>query len=602
MTTQTGPLRGSGPISRARTTTAGLATLALVAVGLGTSAPASSAVDPACPDPFPVADLARHQAVHGLTVTEGTEPGPFTGEILGVIDDGIAPDLDMILARLTSPEIDRVGGIWQGMSGSPVYAEDGRLIGAVSYGLSFGSSPVAGITPAADMEKLLDTFPEGAVDSRSRVSVPSQLRTAVRDAPDTTQREASSDLTRLKLPVGVSGMVGSKRLNQLRKAMDMSDVHLYKAGAVSADSPSSAIVPGGNLAASVAYGDLSVIGVGTATAVCGDEVLAFGHPMNYSGPSTMSMHGADAIFIQEESLGAPFKVANAGAPVGGIVQDRIAGLLGVDGAVPDTADVTSFVSVPGEGSRTGTTHISVPNAVPDLAPFHLLTDQDRIFDGISGGRAVVTWRVSGSTADGGTFSYTRRDRFANSFDISFEPVFDLSDQLFQLQNNSVEKVTIDSVRTRSVMNRDFASYTLKSVQVRQGGRFVHLARNHTLKVKPGVTKRFRVLLSSAELGTRRLPLTVRFPAKARGKSGSLEFIGGNSFFGGFGFDEFGNGPSASDLDELLLKLAAAPRNDDVVVNLNFFTRRPTFNRQVTKRADAVVDGQYGVQVRVQRRR
>ena len=40
------------------------------------------------------------------------------------------------------------------MSGSPVYAADGRLVGAVAYGLA-GSSPIAGITPAAEMVKLL---------------------------------------------------------------------------------------------------------------------------------------------------------------------------------------------------------------------------------------------------------------------------------------------------------------------------------------------------------------------------------------------------------------------------------------------------------------
>ena len=61
----------------------------------------------------------------------------------------------MVMMRLSSPEIDRVGGIWQGMSGSPVYAEDGRLIGAVAYGMSWGPSPVAGVTPFADMDTYL---------------------------------------------------------------------------------------------------------------------------------------------------------------------------------------------------------------------------------------------------------------------------------------------------------------------------------------------------------------------------------------------------------------------------------------------------------------
>ena len=84
-----------------------------------------------------------------------------------MLQDGIAPDVDMVMMRLTSPEIDRVGGIWQGMSGSPVYAADGRLIGAVAYGLSWGPSPVAGVTPFADMDTYLAARQHRRAPSRS---------------------------------------------------------------------------------------------------------------------------------------------------------------------------------------------------------------------------------------------------------------------------------------------------------------------------------------------------------------------------------------------------------------------------------------------------
>jgi hypothetical protein len=88
------------------------------------SAPAQSA-EPAgdCAARVPVR-VVKGDAVTGLTVTgvdSGTRPESFTGEVLGILDDGIAPDLDMVIMRLSSPEIDRVGGIWSGMSGSPVY-------------------------------------------------------------------------------------------------------------------------------------------------------------------------------------------------------------------------------------------------------------------------------------------------------------------------------------------------------------------------------------------------------------------------------------------------------------------------------------------------
>lgn len=147
--------------SRRGRTIYGATVLACVSAALISSGPAHSAPDPACPPAFPTADLVADDPVTGLTVSKGEVPDAFSGKVLGVLDDGIAVGLDMIMVRLTSSEIDRVG-IWAGMSGSPVYAEDGRLIGAVSYGLSFGPSTVAGVTPAANMQALLDAAPSDA--------------------------------------------------------------------------------------------------------------------------------------------------------------------------------------------------------------------------------------------------------------------------------------------------------------------------------------------------------------------------------------------------------------------------------------------------------
>ena len=97
---------------------------------------------PARPDAFPVADLAKGQPVDGLTVSSGNVPDVFAGEVLGVVDDGIAPDLDMIMVRPPPP---RRSTAWAGSgracSGSPGVRRDGRLIGAVAYGLAFGPSP-----------------------------------------------------------------------------------------------------------------------------------------------------------------------------------------------------------------------------------------------------------------------------------------------------------------------------------------------------------------------------------------------------------------------------------------------------------------------------
>lgn len=601
---------------RSRRAAVAAITTAVATTGLATGLTATPAVGAAasaeCPLPYPVASVAKGQPVTGLTVTSGTKPTGFTGEIVGVIRDGIAPGLDMVMARLTSPEIERVGGIWQGMSGSPVYAADGRLIGAVAYGLAWGPSTVAGITPAEEMYRLLDEAPTDAAAGatlrsaaeQDSVSVPPRLLARVAEAGSVSQDQAEEGMRRLPVPFGISGMLDGKRLSQAKKAFGLSGVRVHQSGSTSADVAPLGIVPGGNLAASVSYGDLSTIGVGTATAVCGDQVLAFGHPMMFSGPSQMSLHGADAMYVQEESLGAPFKIANAAAPIGGITQDRLSGLFGLRGAgaVPDTAEVTSYVEVPGEWSRTGTTWVSVPDAVPDMAAFHMLVDQDRVFDAYGQGSAQVGWKVTGTRADGRPFAFTRNDRFASEWDISFETIWDLYDQLARVYFNDIEDVTLDRISTTSTMERSYTAYAIKKVRVLNRGRWQNLPTDRPLMLRGGTVKRFRVVLSSAELGARRVQVSLPVPARIGRKSGYLEILGGNSYWGEENYfeEEFYMGGASTGpetFEGLLRQLRTAPRNDQVLANLTLHRRTgTTMKRMARTGTPAVVNGMVAVEV------
>ena len=86
----------------------------------------------------------------GRTVFNGTRVEEFKAHILGVIENVIGPQRNLILAKLEGGPLAQTGVI-AGMSGSPVYI-DGRLIGAVSYALgSFSKEPIAGITPIDEM-------------------------------------------------------------------------------------------------------------------------------------------------------------------------------------------------------------------------------------------------------------------------------------------------------------------------------------------------------------------------------------------------------------------------------------------------------------------
>ena len=58
--------------------------------------------------------------------------------------------------------------------------------------------------------------------------------------------------------------------------------------AVAADDADAPLVAGGNIAVFYNSGDSLTGAVGTVTAICGNEVWAFGHPMDFAGATTPS--------------------------------------------------------------------------------------------------------------------------------------------------------------------------------------------------------------------------------------------------------------------------------------------------------------------------
>lgn len=576
-----------------------VAALAVVLAGLS-AAPARSASDGQCPQAFPTASLTKGQAVTGLTVSTGTTPEGFTGTVLGVLDDGIMPGLDMILVRLSSPEIERVGGIWFGMSGSPVYAADGRLIGAVSYGLSFGPSPVAGVTPAADMLELLaDGASTRRAELPSRVALPDGLAARMIERGDVTPAEADGGMAQLELPFGIAG-VSRQRLRAVAKVLDLDTMRLMRVGTTrAADGASSTPVAGGNLAASISYGDITAAGIGTATAVCGRDVLAFGHPMLWTGPTSLTMHGADALFVQDDPIFSPFKLANIGAPIGTVTQDRMPGIVGAVGPLPPTSDVTSAVTSE-QRSRTGTTHISLDDWVPELAFVHLLVTMDRVFDGIGKGSGTVGWTLRGTREDGRSFTLARDDLYADPRDLTWGPAWDLYVALATLEFNGVEDITLDDVDAKANLARRYDHFTMTGVQVRRGGRWSKLDDTQPLRLRAGQSRAVRVTLTSAETGPTAVVVQVPVPRGAAGRFGTLDVFGGNS--GLFGeaqfFDEPAPGLEKPTVDELLADIAGQPHNNDVVVDLTFFNDGGdvTYHRGRRTAMKLVVDGGLSVPV------
>src|SRR5512139_2923100 len=328
----------------------------------GRSARATMAAEStaSCPTPYPVDQVTDGMTGWGLTVNKGTTPEKFTITVQGVLEDGIAPGIDLILADADSPALDAAGSIWAGMSGSPVYAEDGRLIGAVAYGFS-GSSKLAGITPAAAMYDVLtkDSSPaDSAAADKTKVKLPASLRRKVTARGLVSARAASSGLTVLPLPRSVSGLSGRrvKAINDML-AENGSDVRLVQTSAASGQAGAAdEVVPGGNFGVLQSYGTITRGGIGTTTAVCDGRALAFGHPFFAAGQVKFASVSAKALAIVKDPIFGSYKLAAPGGVTGTVTQDRFAGISARLGAGPATTPVVAR-STAGGATRTDTSYV-----------------------------------------------------------------------------------------------------------------------------------------------------------------------------------------------------------------------------------------------------
>ena len=572
-------------------TLAALATSALVAA-LGAAAVPSGAAAPApgCVPPTDLTTLAPGAVLHGLTVSHGTAPEGFTGSLIGIQRDGIVPGVDLVIVTLDSPAIDAAGGVWQGMSGSPVYAADDSLVGAVSWSLSYGASDIVGVTPAAEMQAMLNGG-AGARTGPRHVTLSPSIRRALVASGATSAAGAQAGMEPMTLPLAVSGLT-PYRIAQLAGRTDLAGMRPYSAPAVSTEAPPDpAIVAGGNLAASIAYGSLSAVALGTATEVCGDEVLAFGHPIMDVPRGDLTMHDADALYVQPDSLGQPYKIGNITGPVGSVPDNMLAGPHGYLGAAPAATRVDSTSTVADGEAETGTTYISLRPFVPTYLAFSAVSVEDRAL-GVhmnswfgAPGTDRVTWTVLGERADGSPFTWEHTDHYASATDVGFTWPWELHDQLNQLMNNETETITVDRVTTVSRTDPDYRHLRISGLEVRVAGSWQPVSRRDGLQVTAGTTPQLRVVLRSAVIGTRYQRLSLEVPAAAAGRSGYLDVSGGD--------DVYAEAPQGATVDEMLAFFDRMPRNDQVLTRLSFPGLHPVTARPVRK---GTVGGSYEVPV------
>ena len=476
-----------------------------------------------CATVMPKADVTAGMTGTGWTVAHGTVPETFDVEVLGVAPNLASPGHDVIIAKVTGPLIDAAGGgIWAGMSGSPVYV-GGDLIGAVALSFSQGPSEIAGLTPAEDM-LTVGGYP-AAARVPARVQLSRTMRARIARSTGSPLASVGSTLVRLKLPVSVSGL-GLGRFEKVDRLLARRHVAAVTYPGSSASIGASAggvdsLVPGGNFAAALSYGDLTLAAIGTTTYVCDGIALAFGHPFLQTGRSALGAGDADALAVVTDPTLSPFKLANAGAPLGRLDQDRAAAVRAVDDAVDFIPAHTSLTNLDTGLSRDGQTDVVLKSEFPTIATTHLLANMDSVFDELDAGSSALDWTITGEREDGTPWQLERANMYISDFDISGDSVFDFLGDLETLSFNPLEKVTFTGVDVTGTIEDTVKTYDLTALLVcRQG---ICIDTDTTFAKRGQIVRVKAVLTPSDGSAVKKIPFMFTVPRHAR--AGGLIEIG-----------------------------------------------------------------------------
>ncbi len=342
--------------------------------------PAAFAAQPLDAAAIPLTEIKAGQKGEVWTVFTGTTPEPFAVEVTGVLQNALGPGKSLIVCQLTDPRVQHMGAT-AGMSGSPLYIE-GRLAGALSYQIQrFETVRHAGFTPTADLEEV------GAKDAsrpQSLVSTP---------LPSSSPLDSSYRAMQPVFAFGGLSPAVAELLAPQFAALGINAIAL--GGSAAGSSPNSApLSPGSAVSVALATGDITLAGTGTVSRVAGSRVTAFGHPMLSLGDVALPMCAAEILTILPSQMQS-VKLANTGAVIGTISQDRLSAISGTLGPGPQMTTVE--VTVRPLRGEPRTLHFSVVRQ-QQITPALVASGLSQAILGSNDGGLANGFRLSGNIA------------------------------------------------------------------------------------------------------------------------------------------------------------------------------------------------------------
>ncbi len=300
------------------------------------------------PNIMPVSEIKPGMKGYGLTVFEGTKPERFDVEVIGVLQN-FRPRQEVILIKTHHPRLE-VAKVVAGMSGSPIYI-DGKMIGAYAYGWTFGSEPVAGVTPIRTMlDEMALPLPD-TINGWPLHLVPgkkSERRASANDARGRFRgevghydvREHAEEVARTVYessptpvrPVATPLLVGGLTPGAIRLASELLSPiglePLQTGGGSSTPEPDAPkqFEDGGAIGVELIRGDMSATGLGTVTRVEGDKLVAFGHPMMEAGNTALPTAIGKVLWVLASEQRS-FKIGMPVRSMGTLVNDRVASIV-----------------------------------------------------------------------------------------------------------------------------------------------------------------------------------------------------------------------------------------------------------------------------------
>lgn len=433
------------------------------------------------PASFPLESLAPGQTGYAVTAAAGNVLERFPVEILGVQYDNA--DFPLVLIKASGDFIDSTGGIAAGMSGSPVYVPSGNqdaLLGAICCTFANSEPGLALVTPIEVMRR-------ADPNAVQLVNVPAWGR-----------QMPLEDAVPVSTPVLFSGL--SERASGLLEPLFSNPtVTPFPAqsmgfGATDTADANFELQPGSSISVQLVRGDITVAALGTVTAIDGDNIYAFGHPLLGDGEVSFAFAPAHVSYIVPNDV-VSFKLANNGRRVlGTITQDRPYAISGKVGSLPRYLPVTLTLSEGLTGEEDTSSSVNKRFEVASgeryyagLVATATLQAFDEVLEQTTPGNASLVWDIT--LNDGTTVQVTeqitsRRDIASATARLTGEPLAILANNIFAAPE--VARVAVNIRYSTTQRYADIVQVVSERDEIRAGDTITAFVRLQPYRAEPEV--------------------------------------------------------------------------------------------------------------------